>query len=117
MIVKEVMDGLALMLRKKEPARIYGSVPAKLLDAVLQIPGCRIILDTIDVKVKDDAICFGDGYLPTQKVTITFDWCGLTEGKEVKFDQKFKEAGYLPTRPAENALDVKERQDGPEGSV
>lgn len=113
-----VIDAIFAELRSRQPARFYESIPSKLLGQVFGNPSTRIIKDTIDVNVKDGAMPLGDGFLPIQKVTITFDWCGLTnEGEEVKFDKKFKESGYLPTQPAENALDVKEGQDGPEGSV
>lgn len=85
-------------IHAKAAVRHYESIPAKLLEKVFHNPGCRIVKDTIDVEVMDDNRPFSaEDWFSIQRVTIKFEWCGLTkEGKEIKFDKQFKEAGYFP---------------------
>lgn len=88
------MDPLDKAIREMMPARNYE--PKTISEVLLAIEKGNVLEGTIKVHVKDSFHEFPSGYLPCQKVTVSFDYCRLDQKKgEGKFDKELMANGWL----------------------
>lgn len=89
---------LMMLMRCACPAEIYR--PHRIEDVIECISSGDVFDDSIRVEVQDTVREFAEGgYLPTQRVTIEFEFCSLHRIEGVgDFGRILKQKGCLPAK-------------------
>ena len=89
-----ILDDYLRTMRELRAPRFYEPRITPVLEAM---EDGNIMPGTIKVMVKDTWYDVPEGSLPSQRVTITFDYIRIRKDKgEIPFDREMKEQGFSP---------------------
>jgi len=89
-----ILDEYLRTLRELRAPKFYEPRIEPVLEAM---EGGNIMPGSVKVMVQDSWYDFPEGSLPSQKVTITFDYIRIHKDKgEIPFDREMKEQGFSP---------------------